>query len=96
MTTPPKKPTVRRQVLLTTRVVIDVPEDWDEAMIQFWLSGSSMCLGQLILDAADEVRYDGDNCNACSLSTAKLVPVAEEVKRACLDAWKRHPQEDDR
>lgn len=82
----PNERLVRRQVILTVRCIIDVPEHCDEESVQFLVEQSS-CRSDFIMSLAEQIAHDDTKgeCNVCVNATATLVPVSEEVKSPWLD-----------
>ena len=86
---------VRRQVILTVRAVIDVPVGLDEAGVQSLINNT--CKSDFIMALAEEISYDDESgaCHICELSSAKLVPVEEEVESEWLDNLGEHADEEE-
>jgi hypothetical protein len=54
----------RRQIVIEfkARMLVDVPADWDEEMIEFWANGSCHCLGNFVDQLQDENERGHDGC----------------------------------
>lgn len=47
-------------VKVSFEVLVDVPEEWDAAQIDFWMNGSSYCLSNMVDAMAEQVaRWEG-------------------------------------
>ncbi len=53
---------------LTVKMIIEVPKDWDEDSINFYLNESSHCLEAEVFQLAREVGFDEEkNPSLCSI-----------------------------
>ena len=59
MTGPRKKVLIK----ITVEHIIDVPYEWDEEMVNFYLNDSSHCASNDLLDAAED-RFRDDNTSS--------------------------------
>lgn len=50
-------------IKITVEHIIDVPHDWDEEMVNFYLNDSSHCTSNDLLDAAED-RFRDDNTSS--------------------------------
>lgn len=88
--------TIRRQVVIAVRTVVDVPTGWTEDEVRKYAE-TEICRRDIILSVADEIEYDieerkagrrpakTDLCDVCALSTVKLVPIVDEVESKWLE-----------
>jgi hypothetical protein len=77
---------VRRQVLVTFRVVVDVDKSLDESTLEF-LFAEHYCNVNHVTALARECDKLPGSCSVCGVSEAKLVPKGEELENEWLDSW---------
>lgn len=66
----------------TIRMVVSVPEDWDEEMINFRYNESSWCANNLLTYL--ENRADSTGRCMCDITSAKYIRDATEEDEACF------------
>jgi hypothetical protein len=78
---------VRRQVILTVRCVIDVPNFLDEDGVRFFVE-EQLCKSDLVMSLAEQIAHDDEigECNMCINASATVVPLSAEVQSAWLDS----------
>lgn len=77
---------VRRQVVLVVRTVVDVPVEWTEEQVRLHVE-QQRCKSHFIMPLAEAIAYDDEEgeCHICGHATARLIPIAVEVKSEWLD-----------
>lgn len=66
---------------LTVKMIIEVPKDWDEEAINFYLNESSHCLETEVFQLAREAGFDEENpplCSICHRAKGKYIQDARE------------------
>lgn len=58
---------------LTVRMIITVPQEWGADEIDFYLNESSHCLGNEILQLAEEEQSKPGTCFTCFRAEARYV-----------------------
>jgi hypothetical protein len=76
----------RKKVLIwiTAEHILEVPHDWDEEMVNFFLNDSSHCICNDLLDAA-ESHFRNDNTNSWLDVTGTYVREATDADLALLE-----------
>lgn len=97
--------TVRRQVVIAVRTVIDIPADWTEAETKHFVE-NDFCPRELFMALADEIDYDNEEikegrramkekCDVCLLSTLRLVPPEQEIQSNWLENFGLEEEDED-
>ena len=61
-------------VEIKVELVVSVPEDWDEHLIEFWMNDGSRCASGIIDDiAAMDERLDGDHECPCNFVAGRYL-----------------------
>lgn len=69
----------RKKVIveLSIKIITDVPVDWSEHDIEFWLNGSSHCLENEFAQVAEEMEYNDkvrpNTCCVCQRASGKYI-----------------------
>ncbi len=58
---------------LTCTMPVEVPTDWTKDDVDFWLEGSSFCLGNLIRQEHDRIESKPGLCDFCVRARAHMV-----------------------
>ena len=77
----------RKPVLveLKIKMIVDVPESWEQSDVEFWLNESSHCIGTEITELAwgEALANDNGCCDSCGKTEASVVsmtPTADEIQ----------------
>lgn len=68
-----QKPQKKVIIELRTKLIAEVPEDWDNEMIEFYYGDSSFCLGNLVEMVAADNEQDPHHCNICHRAKVDLI-----------------------
>lgn len=64
-------------VRVTFTTELEVPADWTTDDVNFWLEGSSYCLGNIITKEYEEAEEQPGLCNFCQRACAVMLEPKE-------------------